>query len=481
MNYRMIGYLLGLILLIEAALMAIPAAVALAYGESLMPFIITIALLIAVSVPLVIFRSKNRRIYAKDGFIVVVAAWILMSLFGALPFKLSGAIPSYVDAFFETVSGFTTTGASILSEIESLPKGILFWRSFTHWVGGMGVLVFMMAILPAAGGGQNMHLMRAEVPGPTKGKLVPSMRKTAIILYSIYMALTFMEMIALLCVGMPLYDSVVNGFATAGTGGFSVLNSSIGGYNSPAAEWIIAVFMFLFGINFNLYYFVIIGRAGQLFKNEEFKTYIFLCLGSTAAIVINTLNTVERIGDCIRDAFFQVAAIMSTTGFSTVNYDADWPEFSKSLIIMLTIIGACAGSTAGGFKIARLLIVLKGILGQVRQVLRPNSVNVVRLDGEAVPDETVRSAMGYTSLYWVLIVIVTLIVSLDGFDFTTNTTAVLTCINNIGPGLGAVGPAGNFAGFSAGIKILLSFLMLIGRLEIIPMMIFFSPMAWKKR
>lgn len=481
MNYRMIRYLLGIILLIEAVLMVLPASVALIYGESVVPFLVTIAMLLIISLPAVLFKPKNKRIFAKDGFVVVASAWILMSAFGALPFFLDGAIPNFIDAFFETVSGFTTTGASVLTEIESLPKGILFWRSFTHWVGGMGVLVFMMAILPSSGGGQNIHLMRAEVPGPTKGKLVPKMRHTALILYGIYMALTFIEFVALLLCGMPVYDSLVNSFATAGTGGFSVLNSSIGGYNNAAAEWVIAVFMFVFGVNFNLYYFVIIGRARELIKSEEFRTYSVLCLVSVAAIVANTLSTVERVGDCIRDAFFQVASIISTSGFATLNYDAEWPEFSKAVLILLTFTGACAGSTAGGLKLSRVIIVFKGILCQIKQILRPHSVNIVRLDGEAVPDDTVRSATGYISIYLVLIVFISFLLSLDGFDFTTNVTAAITCINNVGPGLGAVGPAGNFAGFSPLSKVALSLFMLIGRLEIMPMLIFFSPLAWKKR
>ena len=481
MNYRMIGYLLGLILLIEAGFMALPSAVALIYSENVIPFFITIALLIVISLPLVIFKPQNKRIFARDGFVVVAMAWILMSVFGAFPFVISGAIPSFTDAFFETASGFTTTGATILTEIASLPRGILFWRSFTHWIGGMGVLVFMMAILPLAGGGQNMHLMRAEVPGPTKGKLVPKMRQSALILYGIYVLLTFFEFIALLLCRMPVYDALVNSFATAGTGGFSVLNTSVGGYANPAAEWVIAAFMFVFGVNFNLYYFVIIGRAREMFKSEEFKTYVTLCLASVAVVAVNTLNTVERVGDCIRNAFFQVTSIISTTGFATVNYDAEWPELAKTVLILLTLVGACAGSTAGGLKISRVLILFKGIYCQIRQILRPHSVNVVRIDGEAVPDETVRSTMGYVSIYWVIITLVTLIIAVDGFDFTTNVTAVLTCINNVGPGLGAVGPAGNFAGFSDPITLLLSLIMLIGRLEIMPMLIFLSPMAWKKR
>ena len=476
----MIGYLLGVLMLIEAVLMLLPSAVALIYGESALPFILAMVIMAAVFAPLVIFKPKNKKIYAKDGFVVVAAAWILMSVFGSLPFVFSGAIPSFIDALFETASGLTTTGASILTEIESLPRGILFWRSFTHWVGGMGVLVFMMAILPSSAGGQNIHLMRAEVPGPTKGKLVPKMRQTAIILYGIYFALTVLEFISLLICKMPVYDAAVNSFATAGTGGFSVLNSSIGGYNNPAVEWVIAVFMFLFGVNFNLYFFILIGRVREFLRSEEFRTYLIICFASVAVIAANTFSIAERFGDCIRNAVFQVTSIVSTSGFSTLNYDAEWPEFSKMILILLTLTGACAGSTAGGLKLSRVIIVVKGMFCHIRQIVRPHSVNVVRIDGEAVPDSTVRSATGYISIYFVIIALVALLVSVDGFDFTTNLTAALTCINNVGPGLGAIGPAGNFAGFSVFSKLILSLAMLAGRLEIIPLFIFLSPVAWKK-
>ena len=476
----MIGYLLGVLMLIEAVLMLLPSAVALIYGESALPFLLAMAIMAAVFAPLVIFKPKNKKIYAKDGFVVVAAAWILMSVFGSLPFVFSGAIPSFIDALFETASGLTTTGASILTEIESLPRGILFWRSFTHWVGGMGVLVFMMAILPSSAGGQNIHLMRAEVPGPTKGKLVPKMRQTAIILYGIYFALTVLEFISLLICKMPVYDAAVNSFATAGTGGFSVLDSSIGGYNNPAVEWVIAVFMFLFGVNFNLYFFILIGRVREFLRSEEFRTYLIICFASVAVIAANTFSIAERFGDCIRNAVFQVTSIVSTSGFSTLNYDAEWPEFSKMILILLTLTGACAGSTAGGLKLSRVIIVVKGMFCHIRQIVRPHSVNVVRIDGEAVPDSTVRSATGYISIYFVIIALVALLVSVDGFDFTTNLTAALTCINNVGPGLGAIGPAGNFAGFSVFSKLILSLAMLAGRLEIIPLFIFLSPVAWKK-
>lgn len=475
----MLGYLLGIILLIEAALMVFPITVALAYGESVLPFIITVLALLIVSVPLVFFKKTNKRIYAKEGFVCSAAGWILLSLFGTLPFVISGAIPNFVDALFETVSGFTTTGASLLTDIESLPKSILFWRSFTHWIGGMGVLVFMLAIIPSSGG-QSMHLMRAEVTGPTKGKLVPKTQKSALILYGIYIVLTVVQMVVLMFCGFSLYDSAVTAFATAGTGGFSVLNASIAGYANPAAEWVIAVFMLLFGINFNLFYFALIGKIRDIFKNEELRAYLAIVVTSTVAITLNTLKLFDNVGSCIRAAFFQVASIMSTTGFVTVDFNL-WPEFSRALVVVLTVIGACAGSTAGGLKISRILILLKSAVKEVKQMLRPRSVNVIKLDGEPVSDATVHSARGYFIIYAALIILTTLVISLDGFSFETNFTAVLTCINNVGPGLGAVGPMGNFSGFSALSKLILSVNMLIGRLEIMPIVILMSPMTWKKR
>lgn len=479
MNYRMLGYLLSIVLLIEAALLLLPMGIALIYGESTLPFIFTIALLIAVALPSVIMKPKNTRIFAKEGFVCVAMAWILLSAFGALPFVFSGAITNYFDAFFETVSGFTTTGATILTEIESLPKGILFWRSFTHWVGGMGVLVFMLAIVPSKDG-QTMHLMRAEVPGPTKGKLVPKMRQTSIILYGIYFALTVIMIIALLFCGMPLYDSAVTAFATAGTGGFSVLNTSIGGYNNPAAEWVIAVFMVVFGINFNLYFLLISGKVKDVFKSEELRTFFLIFFGATIAIAINIWNLFESAGDCIRTAFFQVATIMSTTGYSTTDFNL-WPSFAKSLLILVMITGACAGSTAGGLKISRVIILFKGMLKEIKHILKPRSVNVIRLDGEPIEGETVRSALGYLALYVVIIIFTVIAVSVDGFDFETNMTATLACINNVGPGFSVVGPTGNFSGFSNFSTVLLSLVMLLGRLEIIPIIILLAPGTWKKR
>ena len=477
MNTKMIRYLLGITLLIEAGLILCPLLVALLYGEPVYPFLITAGILVVISLPCVIFKPKNTRIFTKEGFVCVASAWLLMSLFGTIPFVLSGAIPNVISAFFETVSGFTTTGASILTEIESLPKGILFWRSFTHWIGGMGVLVFMLAILPLAGG-QNMYLMRAEVPGPTKGKLVPKMQNSALILYGIYVVLTVILFLLLLLCKMDVYHALVNTFATAGTGGFSVLNNSIAGYGNPAAEWVIAVFMLLFGVNFNLYYFILIKRFREIRKNEELRVFLAVCLISTVAIAVNTRNLFDNVGDCIRTAFFQVTTIISTCGFATTDFNL-WPAFSQTLLILLMLIGSCAGSTAGGLKISRVILICKGTLREIRHVLRPKSVNIVRLDGDPVSEDVIRSAIGYLALYVLLLVSTTFFISVDGYSLETNITATIACLNNIGPGLKEVGPTGNFSGYSLFSQFLLTLNMLFGRLEIIPMAVLFSPFMWK--
>ncbi len=478
MNYRMLGYLLGIIMTIEAALLLLPMLVALIYGESAFPFLITVAILLLIGLLLAWRKPRETRIYAKEGFVTAALSWIVMSLFGALPFVLSGAIPNYVDALFETVSGFTTTGASILTEVESLPRGILFWRSFTHFIGGMGVLVFMLAILPSDNG-RAMHLLRAEVPGPTKDKLVPKMRQTALILYGIYVALTLLETIALLCTGMPLYDSLVNAFGTAGTGGFSVKNASIAGYNNPAAEWIIAVFLLLFGVNFNIYFLLLVKRWRAVLKSEELRVYLFACLAATVIISVNTFESALGAGATVRTAFFQVMTIISTAGFATANYDL-WPALSKGIIVLLMLLGACAGSTAGGLKLSRVTILVKNTFREIKHMVQPRSVNVVRMDGEVVPEGTLRSATSYLSIYVIALTLTTLLISVDGFSFETNFTASLACLNNIGPGLGAVGPTGNFAGFSYFSKCLLTFIMLVGRLEFMPMLVLLSPRVWKK-
>ncbi len=478
MNYRMLWYLLSVLLLIEAALMLIPMAVALIYGESALPFLITVGILAAISLPGVIQKPKNTKIYAREGFVCVALSWLLMSAFGALPFVLDGAIPNYVDAFFETCSGFSTTGASILTRIEGLHYGVLFWRSFTHWIGGMGVLVFMLAIIPQSDSA--IYLMRAEVPGPTKGKLVPKLRQTALILYAIYIVITLAEIIALLIAGLPLYDALVSTFGTAGTGGFSVKNASIAGYNNPAAEWIIATFMLIFGINFNLFFLVLIGKWRDALKSEELRVYLALAFSAVVIIAIQTYESIAGFEKCVRDAFFQVSSIISTSGFSTVDFNK-WPGLSKTVLVLLMFIGSCAGSTAGGIKISRLIIVVKNAVREVRHMIHPRSVNAVRLDREPVSEETVKSSTNYMGIYLGVMIISVLFVSIDGFDFESNFTGVLACLNNIGPGLGAVGPAGNYASYSLFSKIVLSFDMLLGRLELMPMIILFSPSTWRSR
>lgn len=479
MNYRMIGYLLSIIMLIEAAFMTLPMVTALWYGESILPFLYTIAILAVLALPTFIFKPKNRDFYAKEGFVCVAASWIVLSAFGALPFVFSGAIPNYIDAFFETVSGFTTTGATILPEVESLGRGILFWRSFTHWIGGMGVLVFMLAILPSDDG-RAIHLLRAEVPGPTKGKLVPKLRRTALILYTIYMALTIIQVIALLIAGLPFYDSLVTSFATAGTGGFSVMDASIAGYANPAVEWIVAIFMLIFSINFNLYFFILLGKLRDVLTNEELRTFLAIVLAATIAIVINTWQMFENASHSIRAVFFQVSSIISTTGFVTEHYEL-WPALSQTILVLLMITGACAGSTAGGFKISRILLVFKNVFREIKQVLRPRSVNRVRMDGEVVPNETIHTASGYLAIYLFIILLSLLLVSFDGNSLETNITATLSCVNNVGPALGSITPFGNFGDFSVFSKIVFSLDMLFGRLEIIPMIILFSPSTWLKR
>ncbi len=479
MNYRMLIYLLGAILMTEAALLLLPLSVALIYGESVMPFLYTILILLAVSVPAVLSRPKKRKIYAREGFVCTALAWILMSMFGGLPFLFSGAIPSYIDCVFETVSGFTTTGSTILTAVEHLDKSVLLWRSFTHWVGGMGVLVFVLAIIPADG--DSIHLLKAEVPGPEKGgKLVPKLRQTAKILYGIYAALTVIMVICLLLTGQDLFSSVCDAFATAGTGGFSIKNASIGGYGNPAAEWVIGTFMVLFGINFNLYYFILIGQARQILKSEEFRWYIGIVGCATAVITANLVfsGVFEKLTETVRYAFFQVATIISTTGFATYNYES-WPEFSKAILLLITVTGACAGSTAGGLKLSRVIIIVKNMFRELKHMLRPNSVNVVRLNGDVVAEETVKGAVNYFSIYVAIIITSVFIVSADTVGgFTTNFTAVLTCINNVGPGLDVVGPAGNFSQFSALSKAVLMLDMLFGRLDIMPILMLFFPGVW---
>ena len=477
----MICFVIGRILLTEAALLMLPMAVALGYGEAAAPFLIPALLLALTGLLLGLRAPQKSSLYARDGFAVVALAWVLMSAFGALPFVISGDIPSFVDAFFETVSGFTTTGASILTEIEPLHRGILFWRSFTHWVGGMGVLVFVMAILPmSAGDGHGMHLMRAEVPGPSVGKLVSRMGDTAKILYGIYLAMTVIEIVLLLLGGMPLFDACIHAFGTAGTGGFSSRNLSVGAYDSAYFDVVIGVFMLLFGVNFNLYYFLLIKRFRDVFRSEELRAYLLIVGAAVAAIAADIVHIYGTVGRSLRYAFFQVASIITTTGFATADFNA-WPEFSRAILVILMFVGACAGSTGGGVKVARVVILCKTSLGDMRKMLHPNAVTTVRFEGKPLTDRSIRSVHLFLTVYILIFTVSVLLLSLERFDLITVFTAVAACINNIGPGLEVVGPMGNYAQFSPAAKLLLSFDMLVGRLEIFPMLLLFAPSIWKRR
>lgn len=478
MNKKMILYILGQMLKAEAVFMILPVIVGLIYKEeSVTAFVITIVLSLAVGFCISYEQPKNKVIYARDGFVVVALAWIILSLFGAMPFTLGGAIPSYVDAIFETVSGFTTTGATILTDIEALPNCMAFWRCFTHWIGGMGVLVFMLAIIPLAGD-NSMHLMRAEVPGPQVGKLVPKLKSTAKILYGIYIVLTMIEVLFLMLGGMSLFDSLLHSFSTAGTGGFSNKNSSVAAFDSVYIDTVITIFMVIFGINFNLMYFILIGRAKAVLQSEELKVYLGIIVIATAAITLNTLSLYDNIGQAIRYASFQVGSIITTTGFITYNYEL-WPEFSQIIVMLLMFIGACAGSTGGGIKVARIIIMAKSARREISSLAHRRLVRNIRLEGKTVEEETVRGVAIYFMVYCIIMAIGILLISLDGFSFETTVSSVITCINNVGPGLGAVGPVGNFSGFSGFNKIVLSLAMLIGRLEIFPLIMLLSPSVWK--
>lgn len=479
MNYKMVLKVVGRLLQVEATLMLLPFAVSLYYRENLtFIYCIIIAILIVVGSVFMLPKAKSKRIYAREGFLVVALSWVLMSIFGALPFFISGAIPSFTDAFFETVSGFTTTGSTILSNIEALPKSLLFWRAFTHWIGGMGVIVFVLAFLPQ-NDMQSMHILRAEVPGPTVGKLVSKTRVTARILYLIYAFFTIAEIIALICCKLPLFDSVTTAFATAGTGGFSIKNASIAAYDNLAAEIVISLFMMLFGVNFNLFYLVIVKQIKRVMKSEELWTYIGIAAVCTAVIALNIYPLVNSFGTALRQSGFQVASIITTTGFVTADF-AKWPTLSQFIIFMLMFCGACAGSTGGGLKVGRIIILVKAGFREIRRAINPRSVKCIKLDGAVIERETVSTTCTYFLIYMLIIGVSSLLISFDNYDVTSTISSVVTCINNVGPGLGAVGPAENFADLSVLSKIVLSADMLIGRLEIFPMLILFMPSSWKR-
>ena len=481
MNYKMVVFVLGRIFCIEAVLMLFPMLCAACYGEwYLMPAFLLPAVLLAVLGLAASLRTpKNTTIFARDGLAIVALVWVLMSAFGALPFVISGEIPSFIDAFFETVSGFTTTGSTILTDVEALSHGTLFWRSFAHWVGGMGVLVFAMAVLPMTDG-RAMHLMRAEVPGPTVGKISSKLSDSAKILYAIYFAMTLAEVILLCAGGMPLFDSLIHSFGSAGTGGFSSKALSVGAYNNPYFEIVIGVFMLLFGINFNLYYFLLLRRFRDAFCSEEMLTYLGIVAFSTVTITLNILHLYDGVGTALRTAFFQVSSIITTTGYASADFNL-WPTYSRTVICILTFIGACAGSTAGGLKISRIVIFFKAAKQDLNKMLHTHAVTTVRFEGKPLDEKVLRGVHNYFNIYMLLLAVSILLVSLDGFDLVTTFTSVVTCINNVGPGLEVVGPMGNFAGFSAPAKLLLSFDMLAGRLELYPMLALFSPRLWQKR
>ncbi len=474
MNKRMTAYVLGMLLLCEAGLLLLPLAVALIYGDkTTSDFLLTIGILLLVGGALTLLKPKDKTIYARDGLVIVALGWIALSLFGALPFYFSGEIPRYIDAVFETVSGFTTTGSSILTDVEVMSKSLLFWRSFTHWIGGMGVLVFVMAVLPLSGGGGDLHLMRAESPGPSVGKLVPKSNKTARILYLIYFALTISLIALLLCGGMPLFDSITIAFGTAGTGGFGVLNTSIAGYNTYC-QIVITIFMTLFGINFNFYFLLLFKRFKEALRSSEVWTYLGIMAVAIAVITVNIHSQFETTGKALQTAAFQVSSVMTTTGYSTADFN-QWPELSRMVMLMVMCIGACAGSTGGGFKVSRVMILFKNALKELRSISHPRSIKVIKFDGRVIPDETMRGTFAFLTLYVTSFCVSLLIVSADKTDIVSNITGVIATLNNIGPGLGICGATGNFSSFSDLSKIVFIADMLLGRLELFPLICLFIP------
>lgn len=479
MNFGFITYIIGWILNFQGLFLLVPCIVSMAYNEK-SGFAFVISSLISLTVGMLFTRKKptNKSFYAKEGFITVALGWIALSVSGALPFLISGEIPNVFNALFESISGYTTTGATILSDVESLSKGILFWRSFTHWIGGMGVLVFVLCILPLADG-NNMHLMRAESPGPSVGKLVPKMRSTAMILYGIYAALTVVEGILLLFGGMSLFDAVTTSLATAGTGGFGIKNNSMADY-SMYIQNVVAVFMFIFGVNFNIYFLMLVRKPKEILQSEELKTYLGIVLVATVVIALNISGSLSSIWVALQQAFFQVTSIITTTGFSTVDFN-HWPELSKFILVGLMFMGGCAGSTSGGIKISRIIIAWKNLKNEISSFVHPKRVQVIRLEGRKVGNDIVKSVNAYFVLYALLFIGSMFLICIENGSFETNFTAIAATLNNVGPGLAGVGPMENFGGFSPFSKCVFMFGMLAGRLELIPMIILFSPWVWKNK
>ena len=479
MNYAIVFRLLGYVLMIEGALLLLPAAASGFYGEwfVLGVFLITAAVSAAIGYALRGIKPQSKVFYMREGFAATSLSWIVISIVGAVPFVVTGCIPNPVDALFETVSGFTTTGASILPGVEDLPKGILFWRSFTHWIGGMGVLVFLLSLLPLTGG-SHVNLMKAESPGPQVDKLVPKVQSTAKILYGIYFGLTVIEFVFLLFGGMPVFESLLTAFGTAGTGGFGFRNDSFGSF-SPYIQWVVTIFMILFGVNFNAYFLLLMRRFRRAAASEEVRAYFLIIAVAVGIITCNIYSMYNSLGEALRQAAFQVGSIITTTGFSSCDFDL-WPTLSKEILVMLMFVGACAGSTGGGMKVSRILILGKTLKKELKQALHPQVVAPVRMDGKLLNHETIRATNVYVAAYIFIFAASFLLISLDGFDMVTNFTAIAATLNNIGPGLNQVGPMMNFGSYSNPAKLVMIFDMLAGRLEIFPMLVFFLPDTWRR-
>lgn len=475
----MVLYILGYMLKFESAFLMLPVVVGFIYNENASLSYLGVAVLCLISGLLLTHkRPTSSNLYTREGFVTVALSWMVMSIFGAMPFVLAGDIPSYVNALFETISGFTTTGASILTDVEALSHTSLFWRSFTHWIGGMGVFVFITAILPLMGG-STMNLMKAESPGPSVSKLVPHVKDTAKILYAMYIAITLCEIVLLCVFGMPLFDALCTTFGTVGTGGFGIKNASIAAY-SPVLQNIVTVFMILSGINYSFYFFLLSRKIKDAFHIEEVRWYLLLILAASGAIIYDIRHLYPTIGEAVRHAFFQVGSIITTTGYATTDFDL-WPSMSKTILVILMFIGACAGSTGGGMKVSRLVILFKTIKKELSLIIHPREVRKLRMDGHVVDHNILRSTNVFLVIYFVLLLSSTLLISIDEFDFTTNFTAVVSALNNIGPGLNHVGPTQNFSMFSTFPKLVLMFDMLAGRLELFPMMVLLMPSTWKRK
>lgn len=479
MNKKMITYVLGLLLITEGLLMLLPLIVAIIYGEKVFPFLSTAIFTAVLGFVLTRFKPKNKSIYSMEGFAIVSIGWILISLFGAIPFFISGEIPNYLDAVFEVVSGFTTTGASILTDVEVLSRSMIFWRSFTHWIGGMGALAFIMAVLPLAKGGGNLQLMRAESPGPDVEKLVPKSKSSARILYGIYVIMTIVQILLLRCGGLPFFESITLSFGTAGTGGFGIVNSSIADY-SLYTQIVIGIFMMLFGINFNFYFLLFCGKLKSAFKNIEIKAYLGIMGAAILLIAFNIRNMFDSFFMALHQSAFQVSSVMTTTGYATTDFDK-WPEFSRMVMLIVMCIGACAGSTGGGFKVSRVIILAKSARRELKRLAHPRNISVITMDGKRISDEVVTGTNVFFFTYIAIFIASLLIISTDKNDMTTNVSAVIATLNNIGPGLGKVGPTGNFSCYQWYSKVVFILNMLLGRLEIFPFLMLFTPTIKRKR